>query len=168
MKIFQFKNILHLPLTLISRYSDNLKPRVNIVPPSANQCMKRAWYPRAPKSHHNNRIHSSCVAAMAVAEVHHPLKLHSPPPARRRYPWPHLFSLFDFFRGSQLIPPKNPLFWGRVAVSVMPGLPRGGGADLAACCNRGVVMRTTWTHRSWCGAVCPVLGGKWFKDYAQR
>ena len=107
MKIFQFKNILHLPLTLISRYSDNLKPIINIVPPSANQCTKGAWYPRAPKSHHNNRIHSSCVAAMAVAEVHHPLKLHSPPPARRRYPWPHLFSLFDFFRGSQLIPPKT-------------------------------------------------------------
>ena len=79
MKIFQFKKILHLLFTLKSGYSDNLKPRVNIVPPSANQCMKRAWYPRAPKSHHNNRIHSSCVAAMAVAEVHHPLKLHSPP-----------------------------------------------------------------------------------------
>lgn len=72
--------------------------------------------------------------------------------ARRRYPWPHLSpSLsFDFFRGSQLIPPKNPLFWGRVAVSVslsvMPRLPRGGGVGVGCIMQQGVVMCTTWTQ----------------------
>ena len=86
-----------------------------------------------------------------------PLNCIARPSTRRRYPWPHLS--LTFFRGSQLIPPKNPLFWGRVAVSLArawhpcPAKRRRSQVGLAACCNRGSLC-ARHGHISWCGAVC--------------